>query len=151
MVKQIIMAFFASFFLVILFNIERRKLIWAGLCGSIGWIVYLFVFRHTSSSTIASFAGSFILGLYSEFMAKRCKAPASEFSIPGIFPLVPGLTAFKAVRYLVEKNNSQALAFGLETIAVGGAIGFGIMLSSTTVRFISKILLHKGNSPSDIN
>jgi uncharacterized membrane protein YjjB (DUF3815 family) len=139
MVKQIVMAFFASLFLVVLFNIERKKLIWAGLCGSIGWIVYLLVFRYTTSPTMASFAGSFILGLYSEFMAKRFKAPATGFSIPGIFPLVPGLTAFNAVKYLVEKNNSEALAAGMQTIAVGGAIGFGIMLSSTTVRLISKI------------
>lgn len=139
MVKQIILAFFASVFLVVLFNIERKKLIWAGLCGSIGWVVYLLVFRYTNSPTMASFAGSFILGLYSEFMAKRFKAPASEFSIPGIFPLVPGLTAFNAVKLLVEKNNSEALSAVMLTISVGGAIGFGIMLSSTTVRLISKI------------
>jgi uncharacterized membrane protein YjjB (DUF3815 family) len=139
MVKQIILAFFASVFLVVLFNIERKKLIWAGLCGSIGWVVYLLVFRYTNSPTMASFAGSFILGLYSEFMAKRFKAPASEFSIPGIFPLVPGLTAFNAVKLLVEKNNSEALSAVMLTISVGGAIGFGIMLSSTTVRLLSRI------------
>jgi uncharacterized membrane protein YjjB (DUF3815 family) len=139
MVRQIILAFFSSVFLVILFNIERRKLVWAGFCGAIGWIAYLLVFKYTDSAAMSSFTGSFILGLYSEFMAKRFKAPASEFSIPGIFPLVPGLTAFNAVRYFVEKNNSMALSTVMETIAVGGAIGFGIMLSSTTVRLISRI------------
>ncbi len=139
MVKQIILAFFASVFLVVLFNIERKKLVWAGLCGSIGWVVYLLVFKFTNSPTMASFVGSFILGLYSEFMAKRFKAPASAFSIPGMFPLVPGLTAFNAVKYFVEKNNSEALSSVMQTISVGGAIGFGIMLSSTTVRLISRI------------
>lgn len=143
MIKQIILAFFASVFLVILFNIERKKLIWAGLCGSIGWIVYLIVLEYTSSPTMGSFAGAFILGLYSELMAKKLKAPASEFSIPGMFPLVPGLTAFNAVKYFVEKNNSLALAAGIQTISVGGAIGFGIMLSSATVRLIQKIFFSK--------
>lgn len=140
MIKQIILAFFGSVFLVVLFNIDRRKLVWAGLCGSIGWIVYLLVFEYNASATMSSFAGSFVVGLYSELMAKRFKTPASEFSIPGIFPLVPGLTAFNAVKFLVEKNNSEALATVMQTISVGGAIGFGIMLSTTTVRFILKIL-----------
>lgn len=139
MIKQIIMAFFASVCLVILFNIERKKLIWAGLCGSLGWIVYLVVLKYTHSKTMGSFAGAFVLGLYSEFMAKRLKAPASEFSIPGMFPLVPGLTAFNTVKYFVEKDNAKALALGLETISVGGAIGFGIMLSSAAVRLVQKI------------
>jgi uncharacterized membrane protein YjjB (DUF3815 family) len=139
MVKQTILAFFGSVFFVVLFNIDRKKLVWAGLCGAIGWMVYLLVFKYTTSPTMSSFAGSFIVGIYSEIMAKRLKAPASEFSIPGIFPLVPGLTAFNAIRYLVEKNNSKALSTIMQTISVGGAIGFGIMLSSTTVRLISKI------------
>lgn len=139
MVKQIILAFFSSVCLVILFNIERKKLIWAGLGGSIAWIVYLIVFEHIKSSTMATFAGAFILGLYSEFMAKRFKAPAPAFSIPGMFPLVPGLTAYNTVKYLVEKNNSMAMELGLETISIGGAIGFGIMLSSATVRILQKI------------
>ncbi len=143
MIKQIILAFFASVCLVILFNIEKKKLIWAGLCGSIGWIVYLIVLEYTSSPTMASFSGAFVLGLYSEIMAKRLKAPASEFSIPGMFPLVPGLTAFNAVKYFVEKNNSMALEAGMQTLSVGGAIGFGIMLASTTVRLIQKIFPSK--------
>lgn len=140
MIKQILLAFFASVCLVILFNIERKKLIWAGLCGSIGWIIYLIVVEYTLSPTMGSFAGAFVLGLYSELMAKLLKAPASEFSIPGMFPLVPGLTAFNAVKYFVEKNNSEALTAGMLTISVGGAIGFGIMLSSATARLIQKIL-----------
>lgn len=143
MIKQIILAFFASVCLVILFNIERKKLIWAGLCGSLGWIVYLAVVKYTSSPTMGSFAGAFVLGLYSEILAKKLKAPASEFSIPGMFPLVPGLTAFNAVRYFVEKNNSKALEAGMLAISVGGALGFGIMLSSASVRLVHKIFFSK--------
>jgi uncharacterized membrane protein YjjB (DUF3815 family) len=80
------------------------------------------------------------VGLYSEFMAKKLKTPASEFSIPGIFPLVPGITAYNTVQNLVEHNNATALAMGMQTLALGGAIGFGIMLSSTTVRLITRII-----------
>ncbi len=143
MIKQLILAFFASVCLVILFNIERKKLVWAGLCGSLGWIVYLLVFKYTESPIMSSFAGAFVLGLYSEILAKKLKAPASEFSIPGMFPLVPGLSAYNTVKYFVENNNVLALETGIQTISVGGAIGFGIMLSSATVRLIQRIFFSK--------
>lgn len=140
MIKQIVLAFFGSIFPVILFNIDRKKIIWTGFCGAIGWATYLIVFKYKQSPIIASFAGSFIVGMYSEFMARKLKTPAMEFSIPGIFPLVPGITAYTTIRLIVEQNYSAASSKGMQTLAVAGAVGFGIMLSSTTYRFISKVL-----------
>ena len=137
--KMIILAFWGSVFPVILYNIDRKKLIWAGLCGSIGWISYSLVYSGSHSTVVASFIGAVTVGFYSEFMARRLKTPASMFSIPGIFPLVPGLTGYNTLRYIVENNPSEAFSKGVLTVAVGGAIGFGIMLSSTTVRFINNI------------
>ena len=139
MIKQIVLAFFGSIFPVILFNIDRRKIIWTGFCGAIGWATYLVVFGIRGSSVLASFAGTFAVGIYSEFMARRLKTPAIQFSIPGMFPLVPGITAYNTVSCIVEQNYSLAYSKGMETLAVGGAIAFGIMLSSTTYRFITKV------------
>jgi uncharacterized membrane protein YjjB (DUF3815 family) len=138
MIKQIFLAFFSSLFFVILFNIDRRKLIWAGLCGAIAWGTYLLVFNYSSSPIMATFIGAFAVGLYSEFMAKRFRAPASAFSIPGIFPLVPGLAAYTTVKHFVEKNNELALTNAIQTLIIGGAIGFGIMLAAAIVRLLSK-------------
>lgn len=139
MVKQIILAFFGSVFPVILFNIDRKRIIWTGFAGSIGWSVYLIVYNYRHSPVMASFVGAFMVGIYSEVMARKLKTPAMQFSIPGIFPLVPGITAYYAINSIVEQNYSLAYSKGLQTVAVGGAIAFGIMLSSTTVRFIIKI------------
>lgn len=140
MVKQIVLAFLGSIFPVILFNIDRKKIIWAGFCGALGWTAYLLVYNHINSSVMAYFSGAFIVGIYSEFMARKLKTPAVEFSIPGTFPLVPGITAYKTINYIVEQNYSLAYSKGMQTIAAAGAIAFGIMLSSTTFRFISMII-----------
>lgn len=136
---MIVLAFWGSVFPVILFNIDRKKIVWAGLCGAIGWLIYSLIYLKSNSEVMASFLGSLSVGLYSEFMARRLKTPASMFSIPGIFPLVPGITAYNTVRYIVENNPSEAFSKGMLTVAVGGAIGFGIMLSSTMVRFIKNL------------
>lgn len=138
MIKQIILAFFGSVFPVILFNIDRKKIIWAGVCGAIGWATYLAFYNVKPSPVMASFIGTFMVGIYSEFMARRLRTPAIEFSIPGIFPLVPGITAYTTINCIVEGNYTLAYSKGMQTIAVGGAIAFGIMLSSTTYRIFSK-------------
>lgn len=146
MVKQIVLAFFGSIFPAILFNIDRKKIIWGGFCGAIGWTAYLLVYNHINSNVMAYFSGAFIVGIYSEFMARKLKTPAVEFSIPGIFPLVPGITAYKTISYIVDQNYSLAYSKGMQTIAAAGAIGFGIMLSSTTFRFISMIIESNKNN-----
>ncbi len=97
MIKQIILAFLGSIFPVILFNIDRKKIIWAGFCGAIGWATYLSIYNMQSSVGMASFVGAIAVGIYSEFMARKLKTPAIQFSIPGIFPLVPGLTAYRTI------------------------------------------------------
>lgn len=140
MIKQILLAFLGSIFPVILFNIDRKKIIWAGFSGAFGWATYLIVYKYNHSPVMSSFAGAFVVGMYSEFMARKLKTPTIQFSVPGIFPLVPGITAYNTISSIVEQNYSSAYLKGMQTVAVGGAIAFGIMLSSTTFRFISKII-----------
>ena len=140
MIKQILLAFLGSIFPVILFNIDRKKIIWAGFSGAFGWVTYLIVYKYNHSAVMSSFAGAFVVGMYSELMARKLKTPTIQFSVPGIFPLVPGITAYNTISSIVEQNYSAAYLKGMQTVAVGGAIAFGIMLSSTTFRFISKII-----------
>ena len=40
LIKMTILAFLGSVFPVILFNIDRKKALYAGLGGAIGWVVY---------------------------------------------------------------------------------------------------------------
>jgi len=136
---QVVIAFFGSIFPAILFNIDRRKIGWAGLSGALGWFIYIIVFNDTQNAIAASFIGAIAVGCYSEAMARKLKTPAFEFLIPGIFPLVPGFTAYTSLRYLVENNISLAFSKGILALAVGGSIGFGIMLSTAIFKFITKV------------
>jgi uncharacterized membrane protein YjjB (DUF3815 family) len=137
--KEIAMAFIGSFGFAIIFNIQRKKLIWAALSGALGWAAYIIVFNITHSVVFSTFIGAITVGVYSEIMARIIKIPASVFSIIGIVPLVPGITAYYTVLNIVEKNNAAALNKGIETIGTAGAIAFGIMLATGTFQILQKL------------
>lgn len=138
MILKIILAFFGSIFPAILFNIDRKKIILAGLCGAIGWTVYEAIFYFYQSPIIASFFGAIAVGIYSELLARIIKTPAFSFLIPGIFPLVPGFKAYTALKHIVQNNLSDALTTGILTLAVAGSIAFGIMLSTAMFKIVLK-------------
>lgn len=136
LIKIASLGFFGSVFPVVLFNIDRKKIFWSGLAGSLGWIVYNIIFKLTCNSIISSFFGAFVVTTYSEFMARIKLTPTSMFYIPGIFPLVPGVIAYRTILSISQKDINSTLSNGILVIAIGGAICLGIMLSSTIVKII---------------
>ena len=136
--KQIILSFVGSFAPAIFFNTSKRNLIWAGLSGVIGWIIYISIFVRTGNIVISVFAGALSIGVYSEIMARILKTPATVYTLPGIFPIVPGVPAYNTIEYLVKHDLEKAASTGIETIASAGAIAFGIMLMSAAFRFFTK-------------
>ena len=139
LLKMTLLSFLGSVFPVILFNIDRKKIIWCGLAGGLGWIAYSITLNQTSSSVFASFIGALIVNLYSELMARIIHTPASMFYIPGIFPLVPGILAYSSITSFLEKDYASALNNGILTVAIGIAISFGIMISSSLIKSLSKL------------
>lgn len=132
--REILLAFLGSACPGILFNIERRKLMWTGLSGVIGWMVYIWFYGQTGKVIFSTFVGAVFVGLYSEIMARIQKSPATLFSISGIFPLVPGIGAYNTVQLVMENKLGEAAGKGIETVASAAAIAFGIMLMSAAYR-----------------
>ena len=123
------LAFLGSVFPVVLFNIDRHKILWTGLGGALGWLVYSLVLAGSGSAVAGSFCGAFAVNLYSEGMARVKETPASMFYVPGI-------TAYGTISLVAEGRYDAALQQGALTLGIGGGIGFGIMLSATLVRFV---------------
>lgn len=139
MVKYLVLAFLGSIAPAIAINIEKRLLFWAGLGGMLGILTALLINPSVDSFSISQiFAGSIVIGLYSELMAKLQKAPSTVFVIPGIFPLVPGITAYKTIQAFVNNEITEAALLGIDTVAKAFTIAFGIMLVTAVFRFIRK-------------
>ncbi|MEN6314846.1 MAG: threonine/serine exporter family protein [Clostridiaceae bacterium] len=136
--QEFILAFLGSLCAGFIFNVRGYKLIFTGLSGVAGWMVYIGLVSYTDQSVISIFAGAIAVGLYSESAARLLKTPSTVFSIPGIFPIVPGIAAYEAIQYMTSNDLYSAGGKLVETLTGACAIAFGILLVTALFRIISK-------------
>ncbi|MEF2782108.1 MAG: threonine/serine exporter family protein [Clostridium sp.] len=137
-IKMLIASFFASLGFGVLFNIRGKKLILAGIAGSIGGVVYHVALLYGFSELSAMFLGSMALSLYSEILARVCKTPVTTFIICALIPLVPGGGMYRMMLQAIEGNVMQALTIGLDTLTIAGVLALGILVISTIMKAIFK-------------
>lgn len=118
----------------VLYRVPRNLMIYGSITGLAAWSVMHGTLLFGGKVVAASFLGSLAAGCLSEMLARIIKKPATIFIIPGFIPLVPGKEAYTTMLYLVEGRYAEGMAMGVMTVLVGGAIAFGIFLSTTVFR-----------------
>lgn len=129
-------AFTATLGFAILFNIKGKNVFFVSLGGGIGWLFYLLCLNFKFSNTFALFVASIIVGIYSETMARFRKSPVTTFVVSALIPLVPGNGMYYTMYESVSGNASKALTTGIHTFASAGALAAGIILVSSSTKFI---------------
>jgi uncharacterized membrane protein YjjP (DUF1212 family) len=128
MVIQLLAAFIGTVAFAVLFGVPRKYYIDCGICGTLGWLLYLLLVRHTGLSIpgVVFFATALVaLTALTQSIVRKC--PSSVFLICGIFPLVPGAGIFWTTYNLVAEQLSAALHSGIPALKVTLAIAFGIL------------------------
>lgn len=138
MIEIALSSFVASLGFGILFNIKGKKLILAGIGGSIGGVIYHVLLANGSGELMAMLLGSMGFSLYSEVCARICRTPVTTFIICALIPLVPGGGMYRMMLKAIEGNVMQALTIGLDTLTVAGALALGILAVSTIMKAIYK-------------
>lgn len=129
MLQQIMTSFLASAAFGVLFNVPRNTLIKCGLTGMVGWMFYYILETHHFNLVFATLIGAFWVAIISQFFARRYKTPIIIFSVCGIIPLVPGGTAYDAMRHFVMNDYSTAIALAAKVLLMSGAIAIGLVVS----------------------
>ncbi len=142
MILKFIYAFFATIGFAVLFNIPRKEMIYAGVCGGCGWISHIILGDLGVSIIFSSFIGAVVVGLLSEFFAKRRKKPATIFIVPGIIPLVPGYGLYFSMLKIIEEKYDEASRVGFETIMVAVVIAGAIIISTSIGRVFKKRIIN---------
>ena len=128
---QTAVAFVATIAFSVIFHTPRRELLFTGLTGAAGWLVYFAAVQSGCGVVAASFLATLALAWLSRIFSFARKAPVTIFLICGIFPLVPGAGIYYTGYNFFMGLDELALEKGLETIkiAVAIALGIGIVLS----------------------
>lgn len=120
----------------ILYRVPRSLLLYGSLNAMLAWLAMYGFAGYGGNAIGANFCGGLMVGLVAELLARLLRKPATIFVIPGFIPLVPGREAFMTMRFFVEREYSQAVAMGAQTLFIAGAIAFGIFVSVTVYRLI---------------
>ena len=126
-VIQFVLAMIATIAFALLFCAPKKELVFCGLSGALGWIVYYILFQLNGNVVLASLVATFILTVFSRTMAVVRRNPATVYLLCGIFPLVPGAGIYYTAYYLITKESALFSARGLETFEIALAIVFGII------------------------
>ena len=127
MMIQFIVSLIATLSFAVLFNAPRKELIFCGLTGGIGWIVYLICLKNGISLYIACLFATFILTLLSRTISALRRNPTTVYLVTGIFPLVPGAGIYYTAYYLIMGQMSDFSTKGVETFLIAGSISLGIV------------------------
>jgi uncharacterized membrane protein YjjB (DUF3815 family) len=137
-VQQLLLSFIASALFGMIFNIPKKLLINSGFVGMIGWMVYFVFAEHHLNNVLATFIAAFFVALLSNLFARLYKTPATIFSVSGIIPLVPGGTAFEAMRHVVLNDYNAAISLAAKAFMISGAIAMGLIFSEVVNQLIKR-------------
>lgn len=139
-ITQLIVSFFSTAGIAIIFNVPRKTLFHCGFVGVIGWMIYYLLSEQGLDVVDASFFSSFIIAIVAHLYARRFKMPMIIFIVAGIIPLVPGGMAYNAMRNVVEDDYLQGLQYGLKAFLITGAIVMGLVFAEVLMQFVFRAI-----------
>lgn len=125
---QLIAAFLGTMSFAVLFGVPRNYYFDAGLCGMMGWLLYLILTRYSAFSAVeVMFCATALVTLIALLQSIGRKCPITVFLISGIFPLVPGAGIFWTSYNIVSNQLPEALQTGFGALKATVAIALGIL------------------------
>ena len=114
-----------------------------GIIGAIGWCGYWEMWSHGQSVFMSSLVCSLLLANTSQICAIKFKNPLTVYFVPGLVPVVPGVTIYDAFRTLLldEYSNSARIFLNSFYGAIGLAVG--IIIADSIFRVIVGPMLQK--------
>ncbi|EFI82901.1 Uncharacterized conserved protein [Listeria grayi] len=118
-------SFISSVTFAVLCNVPKKAIFTSGIIGMIGWIGYFEMTKHGYGVFLASLVCSLLLAVAAQIAAHRFKMPLTVYFVPGLVPVVPGITFYDAFRTLLLGDYSAAgfVFLNVGYAAVGLAVG----------------------------
>lgn len=129
MIVQFLVALVATVSFAVLYDAPQKELLFSGLSGAVGWVVYLYLTDEMQINKVfACVTATLILTLIARILAVVRCCPVTVYLLVSIFPLVPGTGIYYTSYYLITRQNELFAATGLATFETAAAIAFGIAM-----------------------
>lgn len=136
---QCTFSYLATVGFAICINVPRHALNLAGIGGMACWFTYEVAVLFHLGRVLGSLLGALIVGVCGIFFARGKHMPVILFNIPGMVPLVPGATAYEAIRYLALGQVSKALKLTVLVAMIASAIAVGFMIAQVISELVQWI------------
>jgi len=117
-----------------IFKIKGISILFAGIGGGLGWLLYLLLDNLGSSFILSYFLAAFGIGLYAEFAARFLKRSPAVLIACGIIPLVPGEGVYRTMAFAIHNKLDESISTGAKTLAIAAGIGAGIAFAASITK-----------------
>jgi len=122
-----------------LFNVQKRRLLYGCLGGFITSLCYCICAELGMSVLIQNMLSAIAGALYAEIAARIIKAPAVVFLIPSVIPLTPGGSLYYTMNALVDGDMQGAEHYAARTLLIAVGIAVGIVFVSVIFYQINRL------------
>ncbi len=130
---QLVGAYLGVFTAAMIFDAPKKQRHICGLIGFVSWIIYLFFHEHGQEG-LAIYTAALFIAMCSQVMARKLKMPVTVTLLPSMFCLVPGISLFRAVYYLL-RDNGHLFAYNMRlTLMTAGMIALSIFTADFLTR-----------------
>lgn len=136
--SNMLFSFLAAAGFGVMFNVPKSLLFKCGTVGMAGWMVYYFLTESKVDQLPSTVAAAFTIALIGHVYARIYKTPVIIFTIAGIIPLVPGGTAYRAMRLFVENDYVTAMNLAVKAFMISGSIALGLILTDVFYQVIMR-------------
>ncbi|MDD7044099.1 MAG: threonine/serine exporter family protein [Peptoniphilaceae bacterium] len=151
MLFQFIVSMLSAVGFALVFQVPKKALLVSSLNAGIGWLIYKLVIYYTGSSYMGTFFSAFVIAMISELCAKVFRHPSLIFIVPGVINLCPGEAIYDTMKNFVNNQSEDVILLLFKTVALAGAISFGIILSSAFSSNMKNFKLRKTKRTNYLN
>lgn len=112
----------------VMFGVRREHFIDCGILGAISWLAYMVLSRLRYTELPAVFVSCFLVVMASRILAVLRKCPITVFLMTSLFPLLPGISFYRSVYYMLTGNDELSMRFAMECFLIAFTIAVSIAI-----------------------